>query len=53
MVRQAFDLLGRPVSREHFEGFNDAGMEPPTPLVQQTPVRDLVGQGVKVYSRSG
>jgi hypothetical protein len=32
MVRQAFDLLGHPVGREHLEGLDQARVQPPPPL---------------------
>ena len=46
MVGQAFDLLGQPVPGERLEGLDDAGMERPPPLLQETAVGHLVGEGV-------
>ena len=46
MVRQAFDLLGHPLSGERIEGLDDAGMQSAPPLLQETTVGDLMGQGV-------
>ena len=46
MVRQAFDLLGYPVSGECLKGLDDAGMQHPPPLLQQAAVGNLMGQGV-------
>ena len=46
MVRQAVHLLGRPVGRERLEGFDDARVQPPPPLQQQTAVGHLVRQGM-------
>ncbi len=46
MMRQAFHLLGHPVPGEPFQGFDDAGMQRPPPLVQQTPIGYLVRQGM-------
>jgi hypothetical protein len=33
MMGQALDLLGYPVSGEGLQGFNDAGMQRPPPLM--------------------
>ena len=46
MMGQAVDLLGHPVSGEHFHSRDDPGMEHPPPLLQQAPVGHLVRQGV-------
>ena len=46
MVRQAFDLLGRPVPGERLQGLDDAGVQHPPPLLQETAVGHLVRQGV-------
>ena len=46
MVGQAFDLLGQPVSGERLEGLDDARMERPPALLQETAVRHLVGEGM-------
>ena len=37
MMRQAFHLLGDPVSGERFEGLDDAGMQDPPPLLKRLP----------------
>ena len=46
MVRQPFDLLGQAVRVEPFEGLDNAPMQRPPPLLEQTAVGHLVGQGV-------
>ena len=54
MVRQVFDLvwapprshLGHAVPSECLQGFDDAGMQYPTPLQQEAAVGHLVRQGV-------
>jgi len=46
MVRQPFDLLGHPVPDERLKGLDDAGMQHPPPLLQETPVGHLVREGV-------
>ncbi len=46
MVRQAFDLLGHPVRGERLQGLDNAGVQHPPPLLQQTAVGHLVRQGV-------
>jgi len=46
MVRQAFDLLGHPVRREHLEDLDKAHVQPPPPLQQETAVGHLVRQGM-------
>ncbi len=46
MMRQAFDLFGHPISSERLEGLDDAGMQRPPPLLEQTAVGDLVGESV-------
>ena len=45
-MRQAFDLLGHPVPGKRFQGLDDAGMQHPPPLLQETAVGHLVRQGV-------
>ena len=45
-MRQAFDLLGHPVRGERLEGLDDAGVQRPPPLLQETAVGHLVGQGM-------
>ena len=45
-MRQAFDLLGHPVPGERLEGLDNAGMQHPTPLLQETAVGHLVREGV-------
>ena len=46
MVRQAFDLLDHPLGRERFEGLNNARVQHPPLLQQETTVGYLVRQGV-------
>ena len=46
MVGQPFDLLGQTVGIEPFDGFDDAGVQGPPPLLQETAVGHLVGEGV-------
>src|SRR5262249_22541942 len=46
VMRQAFDLLGHAVPSERFEDLDDLGMEHPPPLLEQTAVGYLVGEGV-------
>jgi len=41
MMGEAFDLLGHLVTGERFEARDDASMECPPPLVQQTAVGHL------------
>jgi len=54
MVRQAFDLFSPLAPGKRFEHCDDAGMERPPPLKQETAVSHLVRQGcLKVYSLSG
>ena len=45
MVGQAFDLLG-PRSGERLEGLDDAGMQRPPPLQEETAIGHLVGEGM-------
>jgi hypothetical protein len=45
-VGQAFDLLGHLVSDKRLQGLYDAGMEHPPPLLEETVVGHLLGQGV-------
>src|SRR5712691_2471055 len=44
--RQAFDLRGHLIPGERFEGRDDPGMERSPPLLEQTPVGHLMGEGV-------
>ena len=46
MLRQPFCLLGQPVGIEPFAGSDDAGVQGPAPLLQETAVGHLVGEGV-------
>ena len=46
MVGQPFDLLGHPVPGERLQGLDDAGVQRPPPLLEETAVGHLVGQGV-------
>ena len=46
MVGQAFDLLGHPVPSERLQRLDDAGMQRPPPLLEETAVGHLMGQGV-------
>ena len=46
MVRQAFDLLGHPVPGERLQGLDNAGVQHPPPLLEQTAIGDLVRQGM-------
>jgi hypothetical protein len=46
MVGKTFDLLGRSVSGERLEGFDDAGMEHPPSFLEQTAIGDFVGEGM-------
>jgi hypothetical protein len=46
MMRQTFDLLGHPVPGECLEAFDNAGMQRPPPLLEQTPIGHLVRQGM-------
>ena len=46
MVGQALDLVRQAVAGERFQGLDDLRMQRPPPLLEQTAVRHLVGQGV-------
>ena len=46
MVGQAFDLLGHPLSGEGFEGLDDPRVQGAPPLLEETAVGHLVGEGV-------
>ena len=46
MVGQAFDLLGQPLGRERLEGLDNARMQRPPPLLQETAVGHLLRQGM-------
>ena len=46
MVRQAFDVLGHPVGRQRLESLDNAPVQPPPPLQQETAVGHLVRQGM-------
>ena len=46
MVGQAFNLVRQAVTSERFQGLHNACMQRLPPLLEQTPVCDLLGQGV-------
>src|SRR5262249_21994889 len=46
MLGQPFHLLGQTVGIEPFTGFDDAGVEGMSPLLQKTTVGHLVGEGM-------
>ena len=46
MLGQPFRLLGQTVGIEPFAGFDDAGVQGTAPLLQETAVGHLVGEGV-------
>ena len=46
MVRQPLDLLGHPLGRQRLESFDNAGMQRPAPLLQETSVGHLMREGV-------
>ena len=46
MLGQPFRLLGQTVGIEPFAGFDDAGVQGTSPLLQETAVGHLVGEGV-------
>jgi hypothetical protein len=46
MVRQPFHLLGQAVRVERFKGLDDAGMQHTPPLLEQTAIGHLMGEGV-------
>src|SRR5262245_39401941 len=46
MVRQAFDLLRHPVPCERLQGLDNAGMQHPPALLEQTAISHLVCEGV-------
>jgi hypothetical protein len=46
MVRQPLDLVIQSIDIEPFERLNNAGVQPPSPLLEQTVVGHLVRQGV-------
>jgi hypothetical protein len=46
MVRQTFDLLGRPLGREHLEGPDNTRVQHSPPLLQEAAVGHLVRQGM-------
>ena len=46
MVRQPFHLLGQAIRVEHFKGLDDPCVQHPPPLLEQTVVGHLVGQGM-------
>jgi hypothetical protein len=46
MVGQAFDVLDHPVPGQCFEALDNAGMEHPTPLLEQAAVGHLVRESV-------
>ena len=45
-MRQAFDLLGHPLGRQRLESLDQARVQPPPPLLEQTPIGHFVGEGV-------
>jgi hypothetical protein len=46
MVRQAFDLLCRPLGSERLKGLDNARVQHPPPLQQEAAVGHLVGEGM-------
>ena len=46
MVRQPFHLIVHPVPRQSLQRLDNARVQRPPPLVQQTPVRHLIREGV-------
>jgi hypothetical protein len=46
MVGQPFDLLSQALGIQRFEGFDDTGVQGTTPVLQQTPRRHLMREGV-------
>ena len=46
MVRQSVDLLGQPVGIQLLQGRHNAGVQHPPPLLEETAVGHLVGEGV-------
>jgi hypothetical protein len=46
MVSEPLDVLGEPVAMQHLDGVHQAGVECPTPLLQQAAVGHFVGQRV-------
>jgi hypothetical protein len=46
MVGQTFDLLRQAVAGERFQGLDDLRVQRPPSLLEQTPIRHLVRQGV-------
>ena len=46
MVRQPFDLLGHPLPSERLKSLDNTRVQYPPPLLEQTTVGHLVGQGV-------
>ena len=46
MVRQPLDLVVHAVPRQRLQGFDNTGVQRAPPLLQQTPIRDLMGEGV-------
>ena len=46
MVRQALDLLGHPLRGERLQRLDDACVQHAPPLLEQTVIGDLMGQGV-------
>ena len=54
MLGQPFRLLGQPVGIEPFAGVEDAGVQGTAPLLEETAIGHLVGEGVlNVYASSG
>jgi hypothetical protein len=46
VVRQEINLLGHPLWGEPFQGLDNAGVQRPPPLLEQTPIGHFVRQGV-------
>src|SRR5207237_4165928 len=46
MVGKTLDLIRQAVTSERFQGLDDLRMQRPPPLLEETTVRYLVGQGV-------
>jgi hypothetical protein len=46
VIRQPFDLLGQAISIEGPEHVDDPAVERPSPLLEETPIGHLVGEGV-------
>src|SRR5262249_14164750 len=46
MMAQAVDVLPQPIGIESLDGRHDLAVETATPVLEQTPIGDLVGEGV-------